>query len=786
MTPEITSVLAILVLAVVLLVTEWLPMEVTALMVMGALAITGMIAPLEALSGFSNPAVVTVWAVFILSGGLTRTGIGNLIGNRVLQVAGNREALLIFIIMTCAGVLSAFMNNVAVAALMLPVVMDICRSTGRSPSGLLLPLAYGSLLGGLTTQIGTPPNILVTAALSDNGLVPFGLFDFTPIGSIIMLAGVAFVLLVGRRMLPVRDMVAESGPAAGKDLDRQYQLQQRFFFARVPEGSALVGRTLAASRLGSALEFNVVAITRGGHSELAPGPGEVIQAGDRLIIEGDVNQIQAIDHWRLLLLGIENVEIDDAFAGDIDLAEALLPEDSPLVGRTLSEIRFSNKYGAMVLALKRSEATLRSNLQDIQLQGGDALLLQGSRQGLAELEDAGDIGRLRRLVEKEDVGSYHLQTRLLRTRIPDDSALAGKTLKDLRLGDALGLRVITIIGADGSGRLPDPQQPLVAGEQLLLEGRSEDLDALKGLEQLQIDRKSQPDMRSIVSESVGLVETVLTPRAASIGKTLRQLQFREKFGLSVLAIWRRGQVHFTDLREMALDFGDALLLYGPLEKLKMLGREADFVVLTAAAQEAPRLEKAWLAAAIMAATLLPVLAGWVPIYIAAVIGAAVMVGSRCLTMEEAYRSIEWKAVFLIAGMFPLGAALDQTGAAKFLAEGMVALVGAHGPLAVLLGLLLLTFLATCFIPTAALVVLMAPIVLNTCQQMSLSPHAYMMAVAMAASASFMTPISHPANILVMGPGGYRFGDYLKVGGLLTLVVLLVIMLVLPLLWPLKL
>jgi len=143
LTPEITSVLAILVLAVVLLVTEWLPMEVTALMVMGALAITGMIAPLEALSGFSNPAVVTVWAVFILSGGLTRTGIGNLIGNRVLQVAGNREALLIFIIMTCAGVLSAFMNNVAVAALMLPVVMDICRSTGRSPSGLLLPLAYG-------------------------------------------------------------------------------------------------------------------------------------------------------------------------------------------------------------------------------------------------------------------------------------------------------------------------------------------------------------------------------------------------------------------------------------------------------------------------------------------------------------------------------------------------------------------------------------------------------------------------------------------------------------------
>jgi di/tricarboxylate transporter len=188
----------------------------------------------------------------------------------------------------------------------------------------------------------------------------------------------------------------------------------------------------------------------------------------------------------------------------------------------------------------------------------------------------------------------------------------------------------------------------------------------------------------------------------------------------------------------------------------------------------------------MAATLLPVLFGWIPIYISAVVGAAVMVLSGCLTMEEAYRNIEWKAVFLIAGMFPLGAALDSTGAAQFIAEAVVGKVGTYGPMAVLAGLLLLTFLATCFIPTAALVVLMAPIVLNTCEQMGLSPQAFMMAIAMAASASFMTPISHPANILVMGPGGYRFGDYLKVGGLLTLVVLAVILLGLPLLWPLQL
>jgi di/tricarboxylate transporter len=186
----------------------------------------------------------------------------------------------------------------------------------------------------------------------------------------------------------------------------------------------------------------------------------------------------------------------------------------------------------------------------------------------------------------------------------------------------------------------------------------------------------------------------------------------------------------------------------------------------------------------MVGVLLPVFLGWVQIYIAAVVGAAVMVLVGCLDMKEAYRQIEWKAVFLIAGMLPLGTALDQSGAAKLIAEGVVAVVGPMGPRAVMFGLVALTFLATCFVPTAALVVLMAPIALNTSANMGLSPQGLMMAIAMAASASFMTPVSHPANILVMGPGGYRFTDYLKIGGLMTLVIFGVLMFVLPLFWPL--
>jgi di/tricarboxylate transporter len=262
------------------------------------------------------------------------------------------------------------------------------------------------------------------------------------------------------------------------------------------------------------------------------------------------------------------------------------------------------------------------------------------------------------------------------------------------------------------------------------------------------------------------------------------MNFREKYGLTVLAVWRQGRAYSTGLRDMVLAFGDALLVYGSWKKLAVLGREPDFLVLTETAQEVPRVEKANIALGIMAAVLVPVIMGWVPIYIAVVIGAGFMVLSRCLTMEEAYRYIEWKAVFLIAGMLPLGTALDKSGAARLLAEGVVGALGPFGPHAVLFGILVLTFLGTSIIPTAALVVLMVPIALNTATGLGMSPYALMMGIAMSASSSFTSPISHPANVLVMGPGGYRFVDYLKVGVPLTLLILVVLMVVMPVFWPL--
>ena len=292
------------------------------------------------------------------------------------------------------------------------------------------------------------------------------------------------------------------------------------------------------------------------------------------------------------------------------------------------------------------------------------------------------------------------------------------------------------------------------------------------------------DLDWLEGEDVGMVEAILHPHSKLAGKTLGELRFREKYGLSVLSIWRGGKAFRSEfLGEMAIQIGDALLLYGRRTKFSLLGREPDFMVLTESAQEVPNFKKAKLSIGIMLGVLFPVMMGWLPIYISAIIGAAFMVITGCLTMEEAHQSIEWKGIILIAGMLPLGSALSATGAAAFLADGVVKIVGPFGPMAVMGGLMALTFLATCVIPTAALVVLLGPIVLNTAATMGISPHALMMAVAMAASSSFMTPISHPANIMVMGPGGYRFSDYLKVGVPLTLTVFVVVMLVLPFFWP---
>ena len=776
-------VIAILLVAVVLFVTEKLRMDLVALLVLAALSVTGLVTPVQALSGFSSPAVVTVWAMFIISGGLSVTGVAQILGRQILRLAGEGEARLIVVIMGVAGLMSAVMNNVGVAAMLLPVVINIARQTKRPSSKLLMPLAYGSLLGGLTTLIGTPPNILVSDALRDYGLRPFGLFDFTPIGLAILLSGIAFVALVGRHLLPTRDPVQESVANNGvsHSLRGAYQIGERLSTLKIPADSPLVGQSLAASRLGSALRLNVIAINRNGQTILAPRPEIILVREDRLIVQGKLEPLHEIQEGQFLIVGDELAEQSAQAQQAIALAELQLAPQAELVGQTLYQAGIRRRFEVNVVAIQRNGRLQQVNLQDTRLQVGDRLLLQGQHEPLATLA-AKNWGEWQLLDESAVTRIYGIQPQFSGLRLPAESLLVGRTLRESRLGDAFGLAVLAIIRGDEPDLMPDPDSVLAPNDILLVWGTATNLNTLRGLQKVEIVAQTPLTSETMESEEVGLAEIVLSPQTTLEGKTLRQLHFREKYGLNVLVIWRQGRAHRSDLRDMALRFGDAVLLYGRREKIRLLGSEPDFLVLTEPAVETVRHKKAPVAVGILVLILLPVLFGYLPIAIAAVVGATLMVLLRCLTMEEAYRYIEWPAVFLIAGMLPLGIAMEQTGAANLIANGVISALGSLGPHAIIFGIYLITAVATQIIPTAALVVLMAPIAFNTATDLSISPLPLMMTVAIAASASFSSPVSHPANVMIMGPGGYRFIDYVRVGLPLTLLVMILTIILVPIVW----
>jgi di/tricarboxylate transporter len=777
MTFEIILVLIILSIAIILFITEWVSMDVVALLVLWSLALFGLVTPAEALSGFSNPAVVTVWAILILSGGLARTGVASLIGRRLMRLAGDSHVRLLVIIMLTVGILSGFMNTIGVVSLFLPVVLDISRRTKQPPSKLLMPLAFAALLGGLNTMIGTPPNILISEALKDAGLRPFQMFDFTPVGISVLLAGTLYMLLIGRRLLPSRDPAREL--SSGKDLKSLYELHDRLVLLHLPEGSILHGKTLAESRLGSVLGLNVVAVIRNGTTQLSPEPAYALQAGDRLLVGGRLEQLEELHSKNHLVVEKEGFTVERLASGDVELLEARLSAGANFVGNTLRQMGFRRTFQVVVLAIRREDVIFRTNLETIPLLPDDVLLVQGTRENLDKLRDEPDLT----LSVPASLADYKLEDRFMIVQVPKDSSLAGKSLIDSRLGDSFGLGVMGIIRAGETRLIPQPDEILQAGDTLLVKGKRSDLQLVEGLQNLRIETESLPDMGELESEEIGLVETVLSPHSTLAGKTLRELNFRFKYGLSVLAIWRGGRAYRSNLRNMPLRFGDALLLYGPRKRLRMLGSEPDFLVLTEEAQEAPRQEKIPIALLIMGIVLIPAIFGWLPIAITAITGVTLMILTGCLTMEEAYRSISWKAIFLIAGMLPLGIAMERTGAAQLLANGMVGLIGGFGPIAVMAGFFLLAALASQVMPNPAVAVLLAPIALSTASDLGISPYTLMMTVAVSASAAFLSPVGHAANVLVMGPGGYRFSDYIKVGLPLTLVTMVVVLLVLPLFWP---
>jgi di/tricarboxylate transporter len=476
--------------------------------------------------------------------------------------------------------------------MLMPALVGISRRTKVPISKLLIPLSFSSLLGGSMTLIGTPANILAMGILANYGLRTLGFFEFAPIGVILLMTGVLYMVLVGRHLLPVRQ-----GTEGRRDV---YRLREYVTEVRVLTRSPLAGRTLLESRLGQNYDLTVLGIERDGDCLDQIGRDTLIQDGDLLTVEG------SIDH-------------------------------------------------------------------------------------------------------------------LMEAREP------------------LGLA-------------------------------------------LEIQRKL--DLNRLEPGNVQLIEATLAPNSSLVGRTLRQVRFRNRYGFTALAIWRQGEAITQKLRDVPLNFGDALLLQGPRHRVPELQKGTDFLVLEPLEVERLRRNKAPIAvAALVLAIGLVVFAGY-HISMAMVIAAVVMILTGCLSIEEAHESVDWRTVFLVAGMLPLGMAMEATGTARYLADIMVGALGDYGATALLAGIYILAALITQAMSNAAAIVLIIPIALDTAMGMGANHITFTMAVVIGAATSFLSPVGHKANVLVFGPGGYRFFDYARVGALLTVVLLIVSLIFLPLFWPL--
>lgn len=409
--------------------------------------------------------------------------------------------------------------------------------------------------------------------------------------------------------------------------------------------------------------------------------------------------------------------------------------------------------------------------------GGIAYMLLLGRHLLPERAPSGDLSK-----------AYPIREYLTEVRLGEDSLLIDQTITQAHLGEQYDLNVIHIISPDSNeeSSFPTPERRLKAGDVLLVEGTPAEIlkvSRAKGLVPVE-DWSLQELEKELPSGTPELVEITLAPRSKLARQTLKQIDFRARFGLNVLAIRHQGESLVTHLAEVPLTFGDALLVQGPPEKINRLRYDNDFLVLDTQSVELRRVSKAPLAIAILLGALIAATTGWLSISTAMLTGALLMVLSGTLNMDEAYQAIDWKSVFLIAGMLPLGIAMEKTGTAALLAQQLVTFVGGWGPLVVLLSIFILTALLTEVISNAAATVLLVPIAIDVARGLDANLQPFVIAVVLAASTSFLMPIGHQVNVLIFGPGGYRFIDYTRVGVWLNLLILILVAIFLPLIWPL--
>ena len=394
----------VLAAALVLFLTDRLPPDLVALLVVVALGVTGVLTPQEAFSGFSRSAVITIIAIFVIAEALQRSGVTEQVGNILLKAGGKSELSLIVTVMIASAFLSLFMNNIAAAAVLLPAASGAAKKAGVNASRILMPLAFGTILGGMATLL-TTSNIIVNSLLHDSQVDGFSLTDFFPVGSILVVAGIVYMAFVGRGFLPGNSPLERTqAPNAGErnDLIAAYGLGKKLFRAKVPDDSFLIGKRLVDCTLREDFGVSVVAIERRGRKILDLSPDTKIRRADTLVLEGDEDDFRRRDVQPYMeFLPASQWTEDDLESRVVEVVEAMLAPRSRLIGKTLREAHFREKYGMSVLAIWRRDQEIILDLPDVKLEFGDALLLQGSRSRLAVIGDDVDIILLMSDEEKE-------------------------------------------------------------------------------------------------------------------------------------------------------------------------------------------------------------------------------------------------------------------------------------------------------------------------------------------------------------------------------------------------
>lgn len=776
---------------VVIFLVDSVPVDVTAMGVLLVLLLGGYVSAADAFAGFSSPVVIVMVCTLFVSGALRVTGVSDVMARWIQRYAGSNERIAIAVVMLVAGFFSAFMNNVSAAALMMPAVAVLAHDAGIAPSRLFIPLAYAVTVGGMLTLIGTPPNILSAEILRARGLEPFHFFEFSPFGLIALVVGTVFMVGFGYKLLPIRKTQRTTRRIT--DLRTLYALQEKLFSVRVPDDAPAEGRSLAELRFGSLIGGVVVTIIRGGRKLLSPKADEKLQARDVLLVRGNPDRFQEV----LSLRGLSFCEVSAPLLQK-------LSADAQVVRFTIKEVHTETRV-VMLRDLLRTTGIVPLGVERVALDHAwesnppswflDSLVHKGDvivgciagrfseESPLVDVEMA-DIPHPEALlagslysmtVDKEGWSGAPLHRLIHETKLPIVGALPadsnsqqnGIVWLDVPVPDLGSEEMSVKLGGDHI--LREGEVYLVSGS--ILEARRREC-----VSSLQLEGEAAS--AELESTDVGIVELILTPRSEFIGKTLADLHFREKYECQVVALWRDGKPHLSLSSSLPLVYGDALLVQGPRSKLTVLAKDPDFLLLSEH-RSAPKLsiKSAFSLVALAMLMFLPLVTG-MPIHEAAFLSACVVVFSGAITTEQAYREIEWRVVFLLALIIPLGAAVEKFATLAPVMETLKAVCDIVPPVGVAALLLIAGSVISQLIDASVAVIFLGPVALSLGQYTGVSPRTMLMALTLGSSLSYMLPTSCRSNILVMGAGGYKASDFMRIGAPFTLVIGLAVLLAL--------